>query len=104
MFASLDPVRHPPADTIIAYRSAASTVFRSSMATVIGPTPPGTGVRCPATAETPEVDVAELPSSGMCMPPDAAIELRIQPHKPRAAWCDDSWSENVTRSLPGDAQ
>ena len=31
-------------------RAAPSTQFRSSMAMVIGPTPPGTGVRCEAAA------------------------------------------------------
>ena len=34
-------------------RSAATTVFTSSMARVIGPTPPGTGVMAPATSATP---------------------------------------------------
>lgn len=31
---------------------AATKVFRMSMVTVIGPTPPGTGVMCPATFRT----------------------------------------------------
>ena len=60
MFASLDPVRHPPADTIIAFRSAASTVFRNSMATVIGPHPAGHGREVPGDGRDPlEVDVAD---------------------------------------------
>ena len=33
----------------LGYRRHASTVFRRSIATVIGPTPPGTGVMWPAT-------------------------------------------------------
>ena len=42
-----------------AARSAASTVFDSSIAIVIGPTPPGTGVIAPATCDDAgEVDVA----------------------------------------------
>lgn len=35
---------------------AATNVFRMSMVTVIGPTPPGTGVMCPATFLTPAIE------------------------------------------------
>src|SRR5512137_3175674 len=41
-------VAHSPA-----FLSAASMVLASSMVMVIGPTPPGTGVICPATARQP---------------------------------------------------
>lgn len=34
---------------------AATKVFLINMVTVIGPTPPGTGVMCPATLLTPEI-------------------------------------------------
>ena len=47
----------PPAHAGRAHRpnaccSAAATVFTSSIATVMGPTPPGTGVIAPATSAT----------------------------------------------------
>ena len=56
-----------------AYRpsiSAASTVFDISMAIVIGPTPPGTGVIQPATsaAAAKSTSPASLPSGKRLMP------------------------------------
>src|SRR5262249_27861550 len=48
------PARHRliHADAPAVWRSAAVTVLTRSMATVIGPTPPGTGVIAPATGAT----------------------------------------------------
>ncbi len=52
-------------------RSAASTVFESSIAIVIGPTPPGTGVIAPATCgDAGEVDVAAQLAVGVAVHAD----------------------------------
>ena len=58
-----------PPDREAAARLAASSVLRSSIAIVIGPTPPGTGVIRPArSARGVEVDVADEPVVGAVDP------------------------------------
>ena len=47
-----------------AWYRAARTVLRSSMAIVIGPTPPGTGVRSARDLGRAGVDVADEPAVG----------------------------------------
>ena len=52
-------------------RRAHATAFWSRQAIVIGPTPPGTGVRCEATSAAPGIDVADEPGLG---PVDADVD------------------------------
>ena len=68
---------------------AARTVLRSSIAIVIGPTPPGTGVSRPARARDGRVDVADEPAVG-------AVDADVDDRRALASPC-----RRVT--MPGDA-
>src|SRR3954454_5102299 len=74
-----------------AERSAASTTFCSSIARVIGPTPPGLGATCPATSTTSSAtSPAILPSTRLTptsrtAAPGLTMSAVISPGTPAAA-------------------
>ena len=84
---------------------AAATVLASSMATVMGPTPPGTGVRAPATSATSGATSPTIRSPARWLPtsttaaPGLTISGVIMAGRPAAATSTSACLVNPDRPL-----
>src|SRR5262249_31676208 len=91
---------------VMAYRarSAASTTLVSSIALVIGPTPPGTGARYPATLATSSATSPVSPASVRVIPtsttaaPGLIMSAVISPGRPAAATTMSARDTSAARS------